>query len=192
LPTAAPTFECRPECQLIQGTLSERDESDQINGRIRRTDDTSTCENNKENPGQFGNIIRNYEVFGPFCNPELDQVCVTVNYDFGNCISQGDVQVHPVAYTMFNTSDITQGYLGDNGPSQTPTFSFNLAGSSNFFVVFQQVFPGLDGVGCTFQFQIDFGFCNQEADIDESIFPATNDNWFGMNTDTTVEDSPSS
>jgi len=121
-------------------------------------------------------------------------VCVTVTWNFGTCISQGDVQVHPVAYTMFNTSDISEGYLGDNGPSQTPEFSFNLAGSSNFFMVFQQVFPGLDGVGCSFQFQVNFGFCNQQAISKESsIFPIVNEKGFGMNTDTTIiGDSPPS
>lgn len=101
-------------------------------------------------------------------------MCVTINWDFGTCEDEGDVQVHPVAYTIFNPEDISEGYLGDSGPSTTPEFSFNLDGFSNFFMIFQQVFPGNDanfGIGCTFRFRVDFGFCNQEA----SFLPALPD-----------------
>ena len=77
--------------------------------------------------------------------------------------------------------NISQGYLGDNGPSTTGEFSFNLAGFSNFFMVFQQVFPGADGIGCSFSFRVDYGFCNQAADL-APIFPDVVKN-YGPNTD---------
>ena len=144
------------------------DDEDFIFGRIRRNDETiSNCDGVNEYPGQFGNVLRYYESIGPFCNKRPEEVCVTVRWDWGTCIDQGDVQVHPVAYTMFNSSNLEQGYLGDVGASNSPQFSFNLEGSGSFFMVFQQVYPGTDGIGCEFQFEVDFGLCNEA----EAYFP---------------------
>ena len=168
-PSQSPTIFCEPECVLIDGQLS--DERGSIFGRIRRNETTSSCDGLNQYPGQFGNVVRYYESIGPFCNRRPEEVCVTINWNWGSCIDQGDVQVHPVAYTMFNTSDLSQGYLGDVGSSNSPQFSFNLDGFGTFFMVFQQVFPGEDGVGCSFQFQVDFGRCNQGA----AFFPISED-----------------
>lgn len=158
------------------------DAEDFIFGRIRRNETISSCDGVNQFPGQFGNVLRQYESIGPFCNPEPEEVCVTINWDFGTCIDQGDVQVHPVAYSLFNTSDLAQGYLGDSGPSTTPQFSFNLDGFGTFFMVFQQVYPGPDGIGCEFQFQVNFGLCDQRT-AGFPLFEDTSVRDYGNNVD---------
>lgn len=88
---------------------------------------------------------------------------------------------------------MSDGYLGDNGPSFTSEFSFVLPGSSTFYMVFQQIFPGNTGLGCSFRFRVDFGFCNQAA---ETTLIVPDDVRRGPNTDEPEEggllqDSPS-
>lgn len=168
-PSQSPTIFCEAECSFIDGVL--RDQGELINGRLRRNETTSSCENRKPYPGSFGDVDRYYERIGPFCNKEPEETCVTVTWDFGTCEQLGDVQVHPVAYSEFNPLNMSEGYLGDNGPSLTPRFSFFVPGLSTFEMIFQQVFPGPTGIGCSFRFRVDFGFCiNQVAEY-QPIYP---------------------
>jgi hypothetical protein len=98
----------------------------------------------------------------------------------------GDVQVHPTAYTSFDPENQALGYLGDSGPSSTADFSFILPGNTNFFMIFQQVFPGSDGIGCAFGFRVDFGFCGLPADTDPPEFDSIGEESniaYGDNTD---------
>lgn len=157
-----------------------------MDGRIRRNAATSTCENGKEFPSVFGDVIRHFEAVGPFCNRGPEDICAQVSWDFGTCILNGDVQVHPTAYTSFDPENQALGYLGDSGPSSTADFSFILPGNTNFFMIFQQVFPGSDGIGCAFGFRVDFGFCGLPADTDPPEFDSIGEESniaYGDNTD---------
>jgi hypothetical protein len=135
-------------------------------GRLRRDPDASTCENRKEYPGIFGNIPRFYEMIGPWCNEADEEVCVTMIWNFDDCIEQGDVLIHPIAYSSFDPENPAEGYLGDSGRSENSVFSFNVAPKSDIYFVGQQVFPGPDGLGCTFSVRVDFGDC---GDTEQSV-----------------------
>jgi hypothetical protein len=147
---------------FINGTLT--DEGGTTQGRLSRVGVPSSCDNNKEFPGVFGDFDRQFEIIGPFWNQAPAESCVFVTWDFGTCEILGDVLAHPVAYTSFNPNDLSENYLGDTGPSDTQQFSFNVDPSSTFFMVFQQVFPGTSGIGCSFRFRVDFTFTDQDED----------------------------
>jgi hypothetical protein len=143
-------------------------------GRIRRDPDASTCENNKAFPGIFGNIPRFYEILGPWCNEADEEVCATMIWSFDDCIDQGDVLVHPIAYSSFDPNNPGEGYLGDSGRSENSVFSFNVPAKSEIYFVGQQVFPGPDGVGCTFTVRVDFDNCG-DAELAAQYFEGLNE-----------------
>ncbi|KAL7579959.1 hypothetical protein ACA910_004954 [Epithemia clementina (nom. ined.)] len=165
LPTLGPTNV--PNCQTIPSIFVNS--SDVMSGRIRRTLDGSTCENNKAYPGTLFATPFLYNAIGPFVNNDSVDRCVTIEWDFGNCTANNEVLIQPTAYTQFDPSDQASGYLGDGGNSDNPSFSFVVPAQTEFVFVAQELQPvgasqpGL-AIGCSYSIRVVLD-CPTETEI---------------------------
>jgi hypothetical protein len=114
-----------------------------ISTRIFRDAIPSTC-GGKAFPGIFGGP-QTYNVHGPY-GPLAEASCITINFDVGTC----GTNAHAVAYLNgFNSSDLSQGYLGDIGSSVTQPFSFPVPAGESFAIVVMSTAAPAD---CTYSF----------------------------------------
>ena len=88
-------------------------------------------------------------------------MCVTVNFSAGTCFQSdiGDL-VNPVAYSVFDPTNLAANFLGTVGRDSPRQFQFSLeAGDS--FVIIGQMRNGIgsrqgDGIGCTYGVAVEY------------------------------------
>ena len=99
-PTALPTFGPTnvPNCQPIPSIFIDTNET--MIGRIRRTQEVSSCDNNKTFPQSIFLTPFLFNEIGPFVNSDDVARCVTVEWDFGTCVANDEVLLQPTVRSV--------------------------------------------------------------------------------------------
>jgi hypothetical protein len=78
--------------------------------------------------------------------------CVTVNWEIGGCFIESSYRAFPAAYAgAFDPADLSSGYLGDSGGSDSRPFSFVVPGGASLRIVVTSVGGPAD---CSYSFEV--------------------------------------